>query len=227
MFFLKILKWVFITFFASSVLAVLIYRWTPVPFTPLMGIRCLQSLHAGKPPRVEHQWVPLDSMSRHLPVAVIASEDQNFYQHDGFDFGAIKKALDERQQGRRKRGGSTISQQTAKNVFLWPSSSWIRKGFEAYFTVLIECLWPKERILEVYLNSIEMGSGIYGAEAVARNHFGCTAKELRRSECALIAATLPNPLHYSSQHPTPYMRKRQRHILAEMKYVEKFMPAFE
>ena len=133
---------------------------------------------------VHHKWVPLKQISPYLPVAVMASEDQNFMHHHGFDFNAIQSAAIEHIEGGRSRGGSTISQQTAKNVFLWPTSSWVRKGFEAYFTVLIEFFWSKDRIMEVYLNSIEMGPNIYGAEAVAQRHFGCSASELRRSDCA-------------------------------------------
>ncbi len=216
MFFLKLIKWLFIGFIASSVLAVLVYKWQPVPGTPLMLIRAGESVLHGERPVMKHRWVSLDSISPYLVQAVIASEDQNFLQHDGFDFKAIQLAMEERKSGRRQRGGSTISQQTAKNVFLWPSPSWVRKGLEAYFTVLIECLWTKERIMEVYLNSIEMGKGIYGAEAVARTNFGCPASDLRRRECALIAATLPNPRRFSSLHPSPYMLKRQKQILREM-----------
>jgi monofunctional biosynthetic peptidoglycan transglycosylase len=161
-------------------------------------------------------------MSIYLPVAVMASEDQRFLDHDGFDFIEIDKALEERRAGKRYRGGSTISQQTAKNVFLWPQASWVRKGLEAYFTVLIELLWGKRRIMEVYLNSIEMGEGIYGAQAVAEEHFNKDAKDLTRSECALIAATLPNPRKFSSKSPSSYMLKRQSRILKEMKFVGEF-----
>ena len=150
---------------------------------------------------------------------VMASEDQNFMKHHGFDFTAIEQAIEENKEGKRTRGASTISQQTAKNVFLWPESSWTRKAFETYFTVLIELLWSKERIMEVYLNSIEMGPNIYGAEAVAQSHFGVSASDLRRSDCALIAATLPNPLHYSSFAPSRYMRKRQKQIQRQMKFI--------
>lgn len=184
-----------------------------------MVIRCVQQVGQGEMPRLKHDWVPLDEMSKYMPVAVIASEDQKFMFHNGFDTEAIGQAIKERQSGHRIRGGSTISQQTAKNVFLWPTSSWVRKGFEVYFTFLIETLWSKQRIMEVYLNSIEMGDGIYGAEAVAQQHFGCSAAELSRSECALIAATLPNPRKYSSLHPGPYMRKRQSWIQRQMKHV--------
>lgn len=216
----RILKWSVLLFFASSVLAVLIYKWVPVPATPLMVIRCVQQVSRGEMPKMKHEWVPLSEISPYLPVAVMASEDQKFLIHKGFDFDAIGEAVSERASGKRRRGGSTISQQTAKNVFLWPASSWVRKGFEAYFTVLIELLWSKQRIMEVYLNSIEMAPGVYGAEAVARANFGCSAAELRRSECALVAATLPAPLRYSSLRPGPYMRKRQRQIERQMKHID-------
>lgn len=203
----------------STVLTVAVYRWLPVPITPLMVIRCVQNIHNGETAAIHHKWVPLKQISPYLPVAVMASEDQNFMHHHGFDFNAIQDAAIERLEGKRSRGGSTISQQTAKNVFLWPQSSWLRKGFEVYFTVLIELMWPKKRIMEVYLNSIEMGPNIYGAEAVAQRHFGCSARKLRRSDCALIAATLPNPLRFSSLAPSGYMRKRQKKIEQEMRHI--------
>ncbi len=221
---LRILRWSVVAFFVSSVLAVLVFKWVPVPVTPLMLIRCAQQLRHGDPVKLRHRWVPLSEMSRYMPVAVIASEDQKFLHHRGFDFEAIGQAVSERRRGGRRRGGSTISQQTAKNVFLWPASSWVRKGFEAYFTVLIELFWSKQRIMEVYLNSIEMAPGVYGIEALARENFGCPASELRRSECALVAATLPAPLRYSSKRPGPYMRKRQRHIEREMRHVPLLQP---
>ncbi len=215
----KLLRWVVGLFFLTSVAAVFYYKWCPVRLTPLMVIRCVQQMKAGEKPRLKHQWVALSEMSRYMPVAVIASEDQRFLYHNGFDTEAIGQAIQERKEGKRRRGGSTISQQTAKNVFLWPDSTWLRKGLETYFTFLIECCWSKQRIMEVYLNSIEMGDGIYGTEAVAREHFSCPASELTRSECALIAATLPNPLRYSSLRPGPYMRKRQAWIKRQMKHI--------
>ncbi len=215
----KIFKYIFIFFFTSSILAVIAYRWIPVYITPLMVIRCVQHAGSGKPIAIHHKWVQLKNISPYLPVAVMSSEDQNFLHHHGFDFGAIQDAAIEKIKGERSRGGSTISQQTAKNVFLWPTSSWVRKGFEAYFTVLIEFFWSKQRIMEVYLNSIEMGPNIYGAEAVAKWHFGCTAIELRRSDCALIAATLPNPIRFSSLSPSKYMRKRQKQIEHQMRLI--------
>ncbi len=216
----KVLQWAVILFFATSILAVVAYKWLPVPVTPLMLIRSVQQMSHGEHIRMRHHWVPIEEMSKHLPVAVIASEDQRFLEHHGFDLNAIEQALDERRSGKRKRGGSTISQQTAKNVFLWPRSSWVRKGLEAYFTVLIELCWSKERIMEVYLNSIEMGDGIYGAEAVAQLNFGRPASELTRANCALIAATLPNPLKFSSKNPSNYMLKRQTWIMRQMKYIK-------
>lgn len=217
--FLRIVKIIIISFFTSSILAVIALRWLPVPITPLMVIRCVQHAVKGEPMAIHHKWVPLQEMSPYMPVAVMASEDQNFLHHHGFDFNAIQDAAMQRIEGVRRRGGSTISQQTAKNVFLWPNSSWVRKGFEAYFTVLIEFFWSKERIMEVYLNSIEMGPNIYGAEAVAERHFGCTANELHRSDCALIAATLPNPIKFSSLSPSKYMRKRQQQIEQQMRII--------
>ena len=211
-------------FFASTILSVVVLRFVPVYFTPLMFIRCFEQLSEGKELKLSHHWVSIDKISPSLPVAVIASEDANFMRHHGFDFKAIEHAARRNMENpeKRKLGASTISQQTAKNVFLWPGRSWLRKGFEFYFTSLIELLWPKQRIMEVYLNSIEMGEGIYGAEAVAREHFNTTAAELSRSQCALIAATLPNPRRFSSKAPSSYMLKRQHKIEHEMKFVKKF-----
>lgn len=220
--FLKIIRILIIAFFVSSIGVTLYYRWMPVERTPLMIIRDIEKRINGEEPRRLHRWVPIDSISRYLPVAVIASEDQNFLNHHGFDFNAITDAIDEEKRTGRRRGASTISQQTAKNVFLWPSSTWVRKGFEAYFTVLIELLWSKERIMEVYLNSIEMGDGIYGAEAVAQENFGRHAADLKRDECALIAATLPNPRRFSSKLPSKYMRSRRQWIMKQMKHIPAF-----
>ena len=187
-----------------------------------MVIRCAQQVYHGEKLSLKHHWVPLDSMSIYMPVAVMASEDQRFLTHNGFDFIEINKALEERRTKKRFRGGSTISQQTAKNVFLWSQKSWFRKGLEVYFTILIEYIWGKERIMEVYLNSIEMGNGIYGVEAVARQHFGRRATTLTRPNCALIAATLPNPLKFSSKEPSSYILKRQTAIMREMRHIDVF-----
>ena len=187
-----------------------------------MFIRWAQQVKAGEETKWYHHWVPLEEISPSLSLAVMASEDANFLTHHGFDFKAIEHAAmrNMKHPEKRKMGASTISQQTAKNVFLWPGRSWVRKGFEVYFTTLIEVMWSKERIMEVYLNSIEMGDGIYGADAVAQQHFNTTAKELTPAQCALIAATLPNPRRYNSANPSKYMKKRQKRILHEMKFVK-------
>lgn len=207
--------------FLCSIGCVVLYRYVPVPVTPLMVRNASSAALKGEPTTFHHDWVPMEKISPHLVSAVIASEDQRFYQHNGFDWEEIGNAIEERKSGKRKRGGSTISQQTAKNVFTFCTATWARKAIETYYTLLIEWLWPKERILEVYLNSIEMGPSIYGAEAVAQQHFGKSASKLTRSECALIAATLPNPNRYSSKKPSNYMRRRQSAILKQMQLMGK------
>lgn len=228
----KILRWVkktilgvVLAFFASTILAVVALRWLPVYVTPLMLIRMSEQAKAGRPMVMHHRWVPKEEIAPELSLAVISSEDVRFMEHNGFDYKAIEHAAmrNLKHPEKRRIGASTISQQTAKNVFLWPGRSWLRKGFEVYFTVLIETVWTKERIMEVYLNSIEMGDGIYGADAVAEWHFKKRASELTREQCALIAATLPNPIRFSSANPSAYVLKRQRQILREMKYVEKHL----
>lgn len=208
--------WIAILFFGLSISMTVIYIFCPVPISPLMVIRLYNQAKEGKPLKLAHRWVPLDSINTTLPQAVMASEDQNFLKHNGFDVKAIQKAMQEKEERGRVRGASTISQQTAKNVFLWPESSWIRKAFEVYFTVLIETFWSKHRIMEVYLNTIEMGDGIYGAEAVSLEHFGCHAYALNANRSALIAASLPNPIKRNSGVPSSYMYKRQRQILRQM-----------
>ena len=216
------IRWILAAFFGSTILAVVALRFLPVYFTPLMFIRLAQQAGEGRELRLNHHWVSLDQISGHMPVAVIASEDANFMNHHGFDYKAIEHAAERNRKHpeKQKLGASTISQQTAKNVFLWPGRSWTRKGLEVYFTALIELLWSKQRIMEVYLNSIEMGEGIYGVSAVAEEHFGIQARDLSRSQCALIAATLPNPRKFSSKQPSAYMQKRQARILKEMKFVK-------
>ena len=217
-----IIRWTVVAFLGSTILAVVALRFLPVYFTPLMFIRCYEQMTEGKSLKMKHHWVPLNKISPSLPMAVMASEDAKFLKHHGFDYQAIEHAAERNRKHpeKRKLGASTISQQTAKNVFLWPGRSWVRKGFEVYFTALIELMWPKERIMEVYLNSIEMGDGIYGADAVAEEHFGTDALSLTKAQCALIAATLPNPRKFSSKNPSGYMLKRQARIMREMKYVD-------
>ena len=217
------IKWIVVAFFASTILSVVALRWLPVYFTPLMFIRLAQPVDEGKSMTLHHHWVPLDEISPSLPIAVMASEDARFLEHHGFDYKAIEHAAmrNMKHPEKQKLGASTISQQTAKNVFLWPGRSWVRKGFEVYFTFLIELMWSKERIMEVYLNSIEMGDGIYGADAVAEHHFNTTADKLTKAQCALIAVSLPNPLRFNSARPSGYMLKRQSRILREMRFVKK------
>ena len=221
---LKFIRNLLLFFFGSSILAVIVLRFIPVYFTPLMFIRTTQQIIHGEDIKWKHSWIPKENISPHLSMAVIASEDNRFAEHNGFDFKEIEKALKENKNRKRPRGASTISQQTAKNIFLWPASSWIRKGLEVYFTTLIELFWNKERIMEVYLNSIEMGQGIYGAEAAAKYKFHTTAAKLTAGQCALIAATLPNPIRFDSTHPSAYILRRQSQILRLMKLVPKFPP---
>ena len=221
---LRFIRNLLLFFFVSTLLVVIIYRFVPVYVTPLMVIRSVQQIVSGDKPTCKHTWVSFDKISPHLPMAVIASEDNRFVEHNGFDFKEIEKAIKENEKRKRKRGASTISQQTAKNVFLWPQSSWVRKGLEVYFTFLIETFWSKERIMTVYLNSIEMGKGIYGAQATAKYKFNTTAAKLTKGQCALIAATLPNPIRFDSAHPSSYILKRQKQILRLMNLVPKFSP---
>lgn len=167
---------------------------------------------------LRHDWVPLEQISPKLQLAVVCSEDQNYLKHYGFDFAAIEKAMKSNETSGKVRGASTISQQTAKNVFLWPGRSYLRKGVEVYFTLLIELLWSKERIMEVYLNSIEMGKGIYGAEAAAEYWFHKKAIKLTKEECAAIAAILPSPLRYSANPAGAYVEKRKNWISRQMSF---------
>lgn len=209
-------KWILqamLLFFVSSLGFVLLYRFVPVPLTPLMLIRSLQSVGSDQFVGIHKYWVPLEEISPSMQRAVLKAEDYRFFEHSGFDYEAIQKAMKYNQTHKRKKGASTISQQTAKNVFLWPQRDWIRKGFEAYFTVLIEFVWPKERILEVYLNVIELGSGVYGVEAAAQKYFKRSAKNLTPHQASLIAAVLPNPRKFRIDRPSIYVMARQRRIL--------------
>ena len=221
----KVTRWlrnILIFFFTSTILSVVILKYIPVYVTPLMLIRAVEQLSRGESPEINHHWVPLEEIDHDLPQAVMASEDNLFLKHKGFDLEQIQKAQIEAMEGKRQRGASTISQQTARNVFLWQHRSWLRKGLEAYFTFLIENIWGKERIMEVYLNSIEMGNGIYGADAVARINFNTTPDKLSREQCAYIAVSLPNPLQRDSAHPTAKMRKMHNTILKRMNQIDQF-----
>ena len=202
---------------AACVLVVLLLRWVPVPLTSFMLQDRIAALRSGgKDHGFEHDWVAWDEISPNAAVAVVAAEDQKFAYHLGFDVESIDRAMKEAKRGRRLRGASTISQQVAKNLFLWPGQSWIRKGFEAWFTLLIEALWPKQRILEVYLNSAEFGRGVWGVEAASRRFFGKPARRLSRQEAALLAAVLPNPKRFRVEAPSGYVRQRQAWILGQM-----------
>lgn len=211
---------VFLWFVALSVISVVIFRFVPVPFTPLMITRAFEMKDNGKEMTSSHDWVPIEEISPNLQKAVIASEDDLFLTHNGFNFKAMQKAFKSNQKGKKLKGGSTISQQTAKNVFLWQGRSYIRKGLEAYFTVLIELLWSKERIMEVYLNSIEMADGVYGAQAAAQHWYHKDAKDLTKYEAAGIAAILPNPRKFRATRSSAYTERRKGRIVKLMRYVK-------
>ncbi len=214
----KLIKKIGIYFLAISLLLVFFFKWVPVPITPLMINRCIEQKSNGESLKLNKDWESLDNISNRLQLAVVCTEDQNFLIHNGFDFTAIKKALAENKWKKRKRGASTISQQTAKNLFLWQGRSWLRKGLEVYFTFLIEIFWSKERIMEVYLNIIEMGDGVYGAEAASQKYFHKSAAALSNQQAAAIAAILPNPLKFSATNPTRYTLKRQKFAMRQMRY---------
>ncbi|MEO0311725.1 MAG: monofunctional biosynthetic peptidoglycan transglycosylase [Bacteroidota bacterium] len=213
----RVLKWI-IWFNIASVSLVIIYRFVPPPITILMIQRMVEQKWEGKDFKLSKTWKSIDEISTQMPLAVIAAEDQKFEEHFGFDIAAIEKAqtYNEKHKGKKTRGASTISQQTAKNVFLWPSRSWIRKGFEVYFTFLIEVFWSKERIMEVYLNVIETGDGIYGVEAASKYYFKKSASKISTAEAALIAAVLPNPRRWTPAKPTAYILKKQARIIRFM-----------
>jgi monofunctional biosynthetic peptidoglycan transglycosylase len=202
----NILVALFIVLVAGPVLTVIVYRFVPPPATPLMVIRLAEGRGWN------HHWRSINDVSPALPRALIAAEDARFCDHHGFDFEALQKAYANNEKGGKIRGGSTISQQTAKNVFLWPGRSYVRKGLEAYFTVLIETLWGKKRIMEVYLNSIEYGPGIYGAEAASRTYFKVGADQLTAQQSSRLAAILPSPLKWKAVNPGRYVKKRSSRI---------------
>jgi monofunctional glycosyltransferase len=221
-------------FVAITVLQVLLLRFIDPPFTAFMAARQLEAVASGDFGfRIAYDWRDLEDISRNVPLAMIASEDQNFANHNGFDFRAIEKArahnerAEERARKRNKpvkriRGASTISQQTAKNLFLWKGQGitrWARKGLEVWYTVLIETLWPKSRVIEVYVNTVELGNGVYGAQAAARTYFRKDANRLAPAEAARMAAVLPNPRRYSIARPGPYVQRRSNAIQRQMRYM--------
>jgi len=203
-------------FLGGSLLLVLVLRFLDPPCSALMAERRVASWFQSEPYTSRHAWKDLEDIAPAMGLAVIAAEDQNFPEHSGFDWAAIEKALAHNEKSRRKRGASTVSQQTAKNLFCWESRSWARKGAEAYFTLLIETGWSKRRILEVYLNIVEFGDGIYGVEAASQAYFRKPAKRMTQAECALLAAVLPNPHRFKANAPSPYILGRQAWILRQM-----------
>lgn len=215
----KTVTTVTIVFFASSLFFTLLYRFVNPPLTPLMVQRCFDHRLDGLEKKISKDWVDMDDISPYVFQAVIAAEDNLFLQHNGFDWDGIREAVELNRKGKKIYGGSTISQQTAKNVFLLPHRSWIRKGLEAYFTVLIELFWPKERIMEVYLNVCEMGKGIYGIEKAAHVYYNKPASRLNEYEAAMLASILPNPLGRNPLHPSRYLQSRQKKMLVRMRQI--------
>ncbi|MBO9716102.1 MAG: monofunctional biosynthetic peptidoglycan transglycosylase [Pseudoxanthomonas sp.] len=214
----RLLLWVPLLFVVATSLQVAILRFVDPPFSAFMLARQGEAWRQGDWGfRVAYDWRDLDEISAYLPMAVIAAEDQNFATHSGFDLKAIEKAMDHNARGKRVRGGSTISQQVAKNLFLWQGRSWLRKGLEAWYTLLIELMWPKDRILEVYVNVVEFGDGIYGAQAAARSFWHKDARQLTAAESARLAAVLPAPRRYSAKNPGPYVQKRAQWIQRQMR----------
>lgn len=213
---LKVAAYGLLGFVGASALAVLALRFIHPPFSALMAERRAASWFSSAPYSSDHAWVPLEDIAPCMGAAVMAGEDQKFPDHSGFDWDSIQKAYEHNERSRKVRGASTISQQTAKNLFLWEGRSYLRKGLEAWFTMLMELGWPKRRILETYLNIVEFGDGIYGVEAASHRFFHKPAKKLRPSEAALLAAVLPNPHKYRVDAPSPFVRQRQAWILEQM-----------
>ncbi len=201
---------------ALSILGTFALRWIPPPTSAVMIERRLEAWRSGRPYRVDYRWRPWNRISPQAGLAVIAAEDQNFATHHGFDFASIQQALDAHEHGQALRGASTISQQVAKNLFLWSGRSFIRKGLEAYFTTVIELTWSKRRILEVYLNISELGDGVFGVEAASQRYFRKSAESLGPQEAALLAAVLPNPIRRRADRPSAYVEERSAWILQQM-----------
>ncbi|MCH4564933.1 MULTISPECIES: monofunctional biosynthetic peptidoglycan transglycosylase [Halomonas] len=212
----RLLALVLLGFVGLSLLLVLLFRVLPVFGSMVMVERKVQSWVAGEPMRIEHQWRAREALSDHAKLAVIAAEDQRFPMHRGFDVDEMRRAWEASRNGSRLRGASTISQQTAKNLFLWTGRSWLRKGLEAWFTLLIETLWPKERILEVYLNIVEWDHGVFGLEAAAQHYFGVSAAQLNAHQASRLAAILPNPRGWDAARPTPHVDRRSAWIRQQM-----------
>jgi monofunctional biosynthetic peptidoglycan transglycosylase len=216
---LKLVYRCLLIFVLASLGFVLIFRWLPPPTSSVMIQRYFQNheVQQDAESAIRYRWVAYENVSPYMALAVVAGEDQKFAFHGGFDFAAIKQALEDRLAGKTLRGASTISQQVAKNLYLWPGRSLLRKGLEAWFTMLLEMLWPKQRILEVYLNIVELGEQVFGVEAASQRFFYKSASQLNREEAALLAAVLPNPRYYRVDSPSSYVRQRQAWILQQMR----------
>lgn len=204
-------------FFAISIGLVVLYKFVPVPFTTTMIARKMEAMADGRESEIHYDWVSYANISKEAPLAVVAAEDQLFPDHNGFDFEAMGNAFSKNLKGKKLRGASTLSQQVAKNVFLWQSRSYVRKVLEVYFTVLIELIWGKERILEVYLNVAEMGSMTFGVEEASNRYFNTSAKNLTRQQAARIASVLPSPIKWSAAKPGPYVNRRTANIARQMR----------
>ncbi len=204
--------------FLLSIAAVMVLKWIDPPFSSFMVQERIRRLtHGEGRAAIHYKWVPIERISPHMALAAIAAEDQNFALHHGFDFGAIRKAIEHNQSSNRLHGASTISQQVVKNLFLWPERSFFRKALEAYFTLLVETLWSKKRILEMYLNTVQWGKGIYGVETASLVYFRNSARDLNVDQSALLAAVLPNPVKYSARSPSAYILQRKTWILRQMR----------
>jgi len=215
----SIFKWILkfaIIFFISTVLLVFVMRWINPVTSSIMVQRQISGFISGDFDLVKYRWVNYDDVSKYVPIAFVAAEDQNFPNHFGFDFKQIEKALKENKRGKRIRGASTITQQVAKNLFLWEGKSFLRKGIEAYFTILIELLWDKKRILEVHINIVELGKDIFGVGVASLAYFKKPPSKLTLSQAALLAAVLPNPIKYSVIKPSGYVRGRQNWIIRQI-----------
>ena len=210
--------WKFIKklFYTIAIISIFSIMWGRL-FNPIITITQIEGL--VKYQKLDRHYIRFDEMGRNVKKAVIASEDQNFYRHNGFDFQAIQKAFADNQKGKKLKGGSTISQQTAKNIFLWNGRSYVRKGLEAIFTFIIEKVWSKDIILERYLNSIEMGQGVFGVEAASHYYFGKSSADLTKSEAAWIAVCLPNPKKYDPKNPSSYLSRKHSWVMRQMNYV--------
>jgi len=204
------------TFILTSIFGVFVYRWVNPNITMLMVKRHYESLFAGNPSSIKKDWVSIDNISPNMVLAAVAAEDSKFLSHWGFDFDLIREAMKHNQRSTRIKGASTISQQTAKNIFLWPRRSWVRKGFEAYFTILMEGMWSKKRIMEVYLNIVEFGKGVYGVEEAARKFYKKPALRLNRFEASMLTTVLPSPSKRNPSNPSGYMYSYQQRVLWNM-----------